>query len=87
MNGEHRPNREAERAIERLLFTDLPDYKRLIERTMIDPPFAAIAWRTSGTSRSLDRPIEIVGCSHLQFAADGRIERYWIYVDQSWLRQ
>jgi predicted ester cyclase len=86
MNGEHRPNREAERTIERLLFTDLPDYHRSIERLIIDPPFAAIAWKMSGTSRSLDRPVEVSGCSQFQFDDDGQIARYWIYVDQSWLR-
>ena len=86
MNGEHRPNREAERAIERLLFADLPDYQRSIERVIIDPPFAAIAWRICGTSRSLGRKVEIVGSSQFEVDDDGRVARYWIYVDQSRLQ-
>jgi len=28
----------------------------------------------------------VMGCSQFQFDDDGRIARYWIYVDQSWLR-
>jgi len=86
MNGDHRPDREAERMIERLLFADLPDYHRSIERMIIDPPFASIAWRLSGTSRALGRAVAVMGCSQFQFDDDGRIARYWIYVDQSWLR-
>jgi len=86
MNGDHRPNREAERMIERLLFTDLPDYHRVIERMIIDPPCAAVAWRISGTSLSLGRTVDVVGCSQFQFDHDGQIVRYWIYVDQSGLR-
>lgn len=83
MNGEHRPDREAERTIERSLFADFPDYRRSIERAIIDPPFAAIAWKICGTSRSLGRKVEIAGSSHLEFDGDGRIARYWIFVDPS----
>lgn len=83
MNGTHRPDREAERAIERLLFADLPDYHRSIERTIIDPPFAAIAWTIRGTSRSLGRVVEVVGSSQFEFDDGGRIVRYWVFVDQS----
>lgn len=71
MNGDHRPEREAE---------------RMSERMIIDPPLAAIAWRVSGTSRALGRGVEVMGCSQFQFDDDGRIASYWIYVDQSWLR-
>jgi hypothetical protein len=81
MNGEHRPNREAERARERLLFTDLPDYHRSFDRVIIDPPFAVVAWRTTATSQSLGRRVEVVGSSHFEFSDGGDVLRYWIYVD------
>ena len=83
MNGEHQPNREAQRAQERLLFADLPDYHRSFERVIIDPPFAAVAWRTTGTSQSLGRRVEVVGSSQWEFSDDGKALRYWLYVDLS----
>ncbi|MCW5889265.1 MAG: nuclear transport factor 2 family protein [bacterium] len=83
MNGGHRPDREAERAVERWLFAELPDYHRSIERSVIEPPRAAIGWRIRGTSRSLGRRLEIVGASHFELDDEGRIARYWVYVDQS----
>jgi hypothetical protein len=82
-NGEHSPNREAGRAQERLLFADLPDYHRSFERVIIDPPFAAVAWRMTATSQSLGRRIEVVGSSQFEFSDDGKELRYWLYFDLS----
>ena len=51
LNGEHRPDRTAEREIERILFTILDDYHRDIERIIIDPPFASFTWRIRSAVR------------------------------------
>jgi hypothetical protein len=76
-NSEHRPNRSAERKIERALFEFLDDYHREIERVVIDPPLVSFAWRIRSAKRNLDIP----GCSMLEVNEAGLLARYWIYCD------
>ena len=82
-NGEHRPNREAERKFERILLTDIPDYHREIDRTIIDPPYAAFSWRVTGTSKSTGKKVNVLGTSHGEFSEDGKLSKYWVYVDSA----
>ena len=76
-NDEHRPNRFAERKIERALFEFLDDYHRDIKRIIIDPPFVSFSWRIRSAKRNLDMP----GCSILEVNEAGLLARYWIYCD------
>jgi hypothetical protein len=76
-NSEHRPNRSAERKIERALFEFLDDYHRDIKRIVIDPPFVSFSWRIRSAKRNLDMP----GCSILEVNEAGLLARYWIYCD------
>lgn len=84
-NGEYRPDREAERSMERFLFSQFPDYNRIIERVAIDPPFAAIGWKMTGTDKDQDRGMEVLGSSHFEFTDEGKIAKYWVYLDTSQL--
>jgi hypothetical protein len=78
-NGKHCPNRSLEREFERELFGSLDDYHRDIERVLIDPPFASLAWRLTSAKRHL----EILGCSIWEINETGLMARYWIYLDPS----
>ena len=80
-NGVHVPNREAERQGERILFELIADYHRDFERVIIDPPFAAFTWRISGTAG--DKALEVFGCSVLEINVEGKVRRYWLYLDSS----
>ena len=80
-NGEHRPDRETERKFDRILLTDIPDYRREIGRIIIDPPYAAFSWQITGTSKSTRKRLNVLGSSQAEFSADGKIRKYWVYVD------
>lgn len=77
----HVPNREAERQTERVLFTLIADYHRDFERVIIDPPFAVVTWRIRGTAG--DSTKEMHGCSVFEINAEGKIRRYWLYLDSA----
>jgi len=77
----HVPNRDAERQTERVLFTLIADYHRDFERVIIDPPFAVVTWRIRGTAG--DRTKEMHGCSVFEINAEGKIRRYWLYLDSA----
>lgn len=76
-NSEHRPNRFAERKIERVLFEFIDDYHRDIKLIVIDPPFVSFSWRIRSAKRNLDMP----GCSILEINEAGLLTRYLIYCD------
>jgi hypothetical protein len=82
-NGVHKPDREAERQGERVLFELTADYHRDIERVIIDPPFVAFTWRIRGTAGN--KAMEVQGCSILESNAEGKIRRYWLYMDSAQL--
>lgn len=82
-NGEHRPNREAERQVERVLFAAVANYHRVFDRMIVDPPFAAVGWRITGTDRENDRTFELHGSSQFEFLDSGEVGKYWVYVDMS----
>lgn len=75
-NGVHFPSRQAERDLEKRAFGSLPDYQRTIERTIIDPPFAATGWTIRGSFEG--KPVCAPGSSHFEFSEDGLIRRYWM---------
>jgi steroid delta-isomerase-like uncharacterized protein len=79
----HTPNRAAERRAEGVLFEVIQDYHRTFERIVADPPFAAFDWKISGTSGG--KALEIFGCSIGEFNEQGKILRYWLYMDPSQL--
>lgn len=74
-------NREAERGFERWLFTEIPDYNRTIEQTVIDPPYFSFEWILRGTVDN--KGVEIHGCSILECNEDGLLKRGTVYVDTS----
>jgi len=79
LNKEPFHDRETERQAEKWLFTSIPDYHRTIERTIIDPPYAAFEWIMRGTFD--DKRVEIHGCSVLECNEDGLLKRGTVYVD------
>ena len=81
-NDVHTPNRAAERAVEEMLFAAVPDYHRVFQRTVIDPPFAAVGWRITGASSVNGSQIDAVGSSWFE-VDDGKIVRYWLYADMT----
>jgi ketosteroid isomerase-like protein len=78
-NGTHVPNREAERQTERILFGVLADYHRTFDRVIIEPPLASVAWTITGTANGT--PLSATGCSNFEIDENGKIRRYWLYVD------
>ncbi len=82
-NGQHTPNREAERATESVLFSLIPDYHRRFNRVIIEPPLASVAWTITGTVNG--RPVAMNGCSNFEIDEDGKIARYWLYLDSAQL--
>jgi hypothetical protein len=74
-------DREMERQGERWLFTSIPDYHRIIERSVIDPPFAAIEWTITGTPNDINTPIETKGCSILECDEEGKVKAGTVYFD------
>ena len=51
LNNQPFHDREAERQAEKMLFTMIPDYRRIIERKIINPPYVAFEWTMTGTVR------------------------------------
>lgn len=80
-NGTPVPDRTAERKGEFGVFTALPDYHRVIEHMIIEPPMASIGWTIQGTLQG--RKISAPGGSIFEFNADGLVQRYWLYADLS----
>ncbi|MDZ4372582.1 MAG: nuclear transport factor 2 family protein [Phenylobacterium sp.] len=80
-NGAPVPDRAAERKGEFGVFTALPDYHRVIEHMVIDPPKASIGWTIRGTLQG--REISAPGSSIFEFDDDGLVRRYWMYADLS----
>lgn len=80
-NGVHVPNREAERQGERALFGVMTDYHRDFEQVVIDPPFAAFTWKIKTTVRG--KSLEVLGCSVGELDDNGKIRRYWLYIDSA----
>jgi hypothetical protein len=78
-NGVHVPNREAERQNERMIFGVLADYHRTFDRVIIEAPLASVAWTITATAN--DTPISATGCSNFEINENGKIQRYWLYVD------
>ncbi len=75
-NGTHVPDRASEREVEKKAFGALVDYAREIERTIIEPPFAAIGWTIRGTFDG--QAVEAPGSSQFEFNDEGRVQRYWM---------
>ena len=80
-NGVHKPNREAERQVERMLFGAMADYHRDFDKVVVDPPYAAFNWTMKGTFGG--KSLEMLGCSILEINDDGKIQRYWLYADSA----
>jgi len=78
-NGVHIPNREAERQGERMLFGAMADFHRDFEKVIIDPPNAVFSWKIMGTLGG--KPVEMLGCSIMEFNEEGKTRRYWLYAD------
>ncbi|MXO67434.1 hypothetical protein GRI72_01130 [Altererythrobacter marinus] len=75
-NGAHVPDRASEREVERKAFGALVDYNREVERTIVEPPFAATGWTIRGTFDG--QPVRAPGSSQFEFNDDGRVQRYWM---------
>lgn len=75
-NGAHVPDRASEREVERRAFGALADYNRVVERTIIDPPFAATGWTIHGSFDG--QPVSAPGSSQFEFNEEGRVKRYWM---------
>lgn len=80
-NGVHTPNREAERQTERVLFAVLADYHRTFDRVIIEPPLASVAWTITATANGT--PVSAPGCTNFEIDENGKIRRYWLYLDAS----
>jgi hypothetical protein len=80
----HVPNRETERQTERWLFGLISDYHRTILRKIIDPPYVAFDAKITGTLNN--SPFEFKGCSILECNEEGKIQRYWVYLDTAQLQ-
>ena len=83
LNNEPFHDRETERQVEKWLFTSIPDYNRTIERTIIDPPYAAFEWIMRGTID--DKRVEVHGCSVAECNEDGLAKRGTVYADTAQL--
>jgi hypothetical protein len=81
MNGEHHPDRETERVMERVLFAKIEDYHRDISHVIIDPPFVAFSWIIKGTINN--EYGECQGCSILEVNEEKKMRRGWIYLDHT----
>lgn len=75
-NGAYVPDRASEREVEKKAFGALVDYNREIERTIIDPPFAATGWTIRGTFEG--QAVSAPGSSQFEFNEEGRVQRYWM---------
>ena len=80
-NGRAVPDRAAERKGEYGIFTALPDYHRVLDHMVIEPPLASIGWTITGTLQG--RGITAPGSSIFEFNEDGLVSRYWLYADLS----
>lgn len=79
-NGEQLPDTGVVE-MERMLFNDVPDYHREIDRVIIDPSFAAFSWRITGTSKGSGEKLNVVGASHVEFTDDGKMKNAWLFVN------
>jgi oligopeptide/dipeptide ABC transporter ATP-binding protein len=59
------------------LYSAIPDYHRIIEHIVIDPPYAAFDWTITGTV--FGEPTEMKGCSIVEFNSEGKEQRAWVY--------
>ena len=75
------PDRATERRGEYGIFTALPDYHRVLDHMVIEPPKACIGWTIRGTLQG--REITAPGSSIFEFDEDGLVSRYWLYADLS----
>lgn len=73
------PDRATERKGEFGIFTALPDYHRVIDHMVIEPPKASIGWTIRGTLQG--REIVAPGSSIFEFDDEGLVRRYWLYAD------
>ena len=80
-NSHFVPDRAAERKGEHGIFTALPDYHRVLDHMIIEPPMASIGWTITGTLNG--RAIKAPGSSIFEFDEDGLVSRYWLYADLS----
>lgn len=80
-NSNFVPDRATERKGEYGIFTALPDYHRVLDHMVIEPPKASIGWTITGTLQG--RKITAPGSSIFEFNDDGLVSRYWLYADLS----
>lgn len=78
-NGASRGGRSEEREQEAMLWSTFPDYRREFERTVIDPPMAAIQWHITGSSAELEMQVDLAGTTIIEFDDDARIRRFWLH--------
>jgi steroid delta-isomerase-like uncharacterized protein len=86
-NGGPDHSRADEREFERTLFTAFPDYHRIFDDLLIDPPRAAVRWTLTGVHSgpfggvaASGQPVKIQGMSLFEFDG-GRVRRSWVYLD------
>jgi steroid delta-isomerase-like uncharacterized protein len=86
-NGGPDHSRADEREMERSLFSAFPDYHRVFDDVLIDPPRAAVRWTLTGTHAgefggvaASEQTLRAQGMSLFEFEA-GRVRRSWIYLD------
>jgi steroid delta-isomerase-like uncharacterized protein len=86
-NGGPDHNRAVEREVERAFFSAFPDYHRVFDDVLIDPPRAAVRWTLTGTHagpfegiEASGRSLRAQGMSLFEFEA-GRVRRSWLYMD------
>lgn len=82
-NGVHSPSRESEREKERAIFTMLPDYNRVFDLIIIDPPFASVSWTLTGTAVTNDFKVKMQGVSLFEFNDEGIITKSWLHSGQT----
>ena len=82
-NGHRTATRAQEIAREARLFGIFPDYLRTIELVLVDPPFATILWRITGTAVTNGFELDMTGSSTLEFDQDARILRSWVHTGQA----